>query len=86
MIFMIYQIRNTTEEKSLEIAVAFLQEQNRILPFRSALPSPEKMFDLHPAMSRINCNFRAGAFVTIACAHKQSYVLKMYPQKKDLLL
>lgn len=83
---MIYQIRNTTEEKSLEIAVAFLQEQNKILPFHSALPVPEKMFDLRHATSRINCNIRAGAFVTIACARKQSDVLKIYPQNKDLLL
>lgn len=34
----------------------------------SALPAPEKMFDLRSAMSWINCNIRAGAFVTIACA------------------
>lgn len=31
MIFMIYQIRKTTEEKSLDITVAFLEEQKRIL-------------------------------------------------------
>lgn len=73
---MIYQIRNTAEETSLEIPVAFLQKQNTILPFRFALPAPERMFDLHPAMSRINCNIRAGAFVSIACAQKQRDVLK----------
>ncbi|KAI2654240.1 Neurexin-3a [Labeo rohita] len=68
---MIYQIRNTTEEKSLEISAAFLQKQNSILPFRFALLAPERMFDLHPETSRINCNIRAGAFVSIACALKQ---------------
>lgn len=74
---MIYQIRNTAEETSLEISVAFLQKQNTILPFRFALPASERMFDLHPAMSRINCNIRAGAFVSIACAQKQRDVLKI---------
>lgn len=83
---MIYQIRNTTEEKSLEISAAFLQKQNSILPFRFALLAPERMFDLHPETSRINCNIRAGAFVSIACALKQHDVLKMYTPKKKIFL
>lgn len=83
MIFMIYQIRSTTEEKSLQIAVTFLQEQNRILPFHSILPAPERMFDFLPATCRINCNIRAGAFVTIACTHKQCDVLKCTHKKRS---
>lgn len=71
------------EKPGRKASVAFLQKQNTIFPFRFALPAPERMFDLHPAMFRINCNIRVGAFVSIACTHKWCDVLKMYtpPQK-----